>query len=248
MTDLPICAGTDQTELLRRYHLEGDLEARRALIERAMPLVVHIARRYANRGEPLDDLIQVGAIGLVKAVDRFDPSRNVKLSTFAAPNIAGEIKRHFRDKGWSIRVPRDTQELANKLNDAVDKLTVKLGRAPTVNEIAATLKVTEEQVLDAMQGARSYNTVSFEQPIGDDRTALDVLGCEDEGFARAEDRVLLRSGLRCLAEREREIMRLRFVQGLTQAEIAERIGVSQMHVSRLIRRALTRLRTVADAA
>jgi RNA polymerase sigma-B factor len=238
MSDTPICPGTDQDELLRRYHQDGDLEARTQLIERAMPLVVHIARRYVNRGEPLDDLIQVGAIGLVKAVDRFDPERKVKLSTFAAPNIAGEIKRHFRDKGWSIRVPRDTQELANKLNDAVDRLTARLGRSPTVAEIATALKATEEQILDAMQGARSYSTVSFEQPVGDDRVALDVLGEVDDGFERAEHRVLLRDGLQLLAEREQEIMRLRFVDGLTQAEIADRIGVSQMHVSRLIRKSL----------
>jgi RNA polymerase sigma-B factor len=238
MSDRPISRGTDQDELLRRYHEHGDLAARTQLIERAMPLVVHIARRYANRGEPLDDLIQVGAIGLVKAVDRFDPTRNVKLSTFAAPNIAGEIKRYFRDKGWSVRVPRDTQELANKLNDVVDRLTARLGRSPTVAEIAGALKVTDEQVLDAMQGARSYSTVSFEQPVGEDRTALDVLGTVDDGFERAEHRVLLRAGLRGLAEREQEIMRLRFVEGLTQAEIAEHIGVSQMHVSRLIRKSL----------
>jgi RNA polymerase sigma-B factor len=241
MTERPICQGTDQEELLHRYHVDGDLEARRELIERAMPLVVHIARRYINRGEPLDDLIQVGAIGLVKAVDRFDPERKVKLSTFAAPNIAGEIKRHFRDKGWSIRVPRDTQELANKLNDTVDRLTARLSRSPTVAEIATALKVTEEQVLDAMQGARSYSTVSFEQPVGEDRTALDVLGEMDDGFELAEHRVLLRTGIRGLAEREQEIMRLRFVEGLTQAEIAARIGVSQMHVSRLIRKSLEQM-------
>ncbi len=233
----------DETALLRRYHVNGDLEARRELVERMMPLVRHIARRYANRGEPLDDLVQVGAVGLIKAVDRFDVDRGVKLSTFAAPNIAGEIKRHFRDRGWSIRVPRDIQELNAKLGQAVDRLTTKLQRPPTIPELAEAVKATEEQVLDAMQGAQSYSTVSFEEPIGDNRTAMDTLGAEDEAFLTAERRVLLSSGLDALAPREQEIMRLRFFAGLTQREIADHVGISQMHVSRLIRRSLEEMRT-----
>ncbi|CAA9518713.1 MAG: RNA polymerase sigma factor SigB [uncultured Solirubrobacteraceae bacterium] len=212
------------------------------LIERMMPLVRHIARRYANRGEPLDDLVQVGAVGLIKAVDRFDVERGVKLSTFAAPNIAGEIKRHFRDRGWSVRVPRDIQELNAKLTQAVDRLTTKLGRSPTVKELAEAVKATEEQVLDAMQGAQSYSTVSFEEPIGENRTALELLGEEDEEYLTAERRVLLANGMRILAEREQTIMRLRFFDGLTQREIAEKVGISQMHVSRLIRRSLDDMR------
>ena len=164
----------DEVALLERYHRDGDIEARRMLIEKMMPLVRHIARRYANRGEPLDDLVQVGAVGLIKAVDRFDLERGVKLSTFAAPNIAGEIKRHFRDRGWSIRVPRDIQELNAKLTQAVDRLTTKLGRTPKIPELAEAVKATEEDVLDALQGAQSYSTVSFEEPIGENRTALDV--------------------------------------------------------------------------
>jgi RNA polymerase sigma-B factor len=207
-----------------------------------MPLVRHIARRYANRGEPLDDLVQVGAVGLIKAVDRFDVERGVKLSTFAAPNIAGEIKRHFRDRGWSVRVPRDIQELNAKLTQAVDRLTTKLGRSPTVKELAEAVKATEEQVLDAMQGAQSYSTVSFEEPIGENRTALELLGEEDEEYLTAERRVLLANGMRILAEREQTIMRLRFFDGLTQREIAEKVGISQMHVSRLIRRSLDDMR------
>ncbi len=232
----------DETRLLRRYHEHGDLEARRELVERMMPLVRHIARRYANRGEPLDDLVQVGAVGLIKAVDRFDTDRGVKLSTFAAPNIAGEIKRHFRDRGWSIRVPRDIQELNAKLSQAVDRLTTKLQRPPTVAELAEAVKATEEQVLDAMQGAQSYSTVSFEEPIGENRTALELLGAEDEEFATAERRVLLKSGMDALATREQQIMQLRFFAGLTQREIAEHVGISQMHVSRLIRRSLDEMR------
>ena len=232
----------DEATLLARYHRHGDLDARRELVERMMPLVRHIARRYANRGEPLDDLVQVGAVGLIKAVDRFDLARGVKLSTFAAPNIAGEIKRHFRDRGWSIRVPRDIQELNAKLTQAVDRLTVKLGRSPSVAELAEAVKATEEQVLDAMHGAQSYSTVSFEEPIGENRTALELLGQEDEEFLTAERRVLLAAGMRALAAREQAIMRLRFFEGLTQREIADRVGISQMHVSRLIRRSLDDMR------
>ena len=240
---------TDEVALLERYHLEGDLRARTLLIERMMPLVRHIARRYANRGEPLDDLVQVGAVGLIKAVDRFDLERGVKLSTFAAPNIAGEIKRHFRDRGWSIRVPRDIQELNAKLTQATDRLTTKLSRSPTVAELAVAVKATEEEVLDAMQGAQSYSTVSFEEPIGENRTALEMLGEEDPEFMTAERRVLLTNGMRVLAEREQEIMRLRFFDGLTQREIAEQVGISQMHVSRLIRRSLDDMRQqMADVA
>ncbi|WP_354701346.1 RNA polymerase sigma factor SigF [Paraconexibacter sp. AEG42_29] len=247
----PTAALDDEAELLRRYHVEGDMHARTILIERMMPLVRHMARRYAGRGEPLDDLVQVGSVGLLKAVDRFDVERGFKLSTFAAPNIAGEIKRHFRDRGWSIRVPRDIQELNAKLSRAVDRLTAQLGRTPTIAELAEATQSTEEQVLEAMQGAQSYSTVSFEEPVGDSRTAEDLLGEEDEGFTTAERRVLLDDGLRTLAGREREIVRLRFFEGLTQREIADRVGVSQMHVSRLLRRSLDELRTkmtVADEA
>ena len=238
----PSAGMVDEIGLLELYHRDGNLEARRMLIERMMPLVRHIARRYADRGEPLDDLVQVGAVGLIKAVDRFDVERGVKLSTFAAPNIAGEIKHHFRDRGWSVRVPRDIQELNAKLTQAVDRLTTKLGRSPTVKELAEAVKATEEQVLDAMQGAQSYSTVSFEEPIGENRTALELLGEEDEEYLTAERRVLLANGMRILAEREQTIMRLRFFDGLTQREIAEKVGISQMHVSRLIRRSLDDMR------
>lgn len=241
-TCTPTAALDDEAELLRRYHVDGDRDARTILIERMMPLVRHMARRYAGRGEPLDDLVQVGSVGLVKAVDRFDVDRGFKLSTFAAPNIAGEIKRHFRDRGWSIRVPRDIQELNAKLTRAVDRLTVTLGRTPTVLELARATDATEEQVLDAMQGAQNYSTVSFEEPVGDNRTALDLLGEEDEGFLTAERRVLLAGGMRGLAPREQEIVKLRFFDGLTQREIADHVGISQMHVSRLLRRSLEELR------
>ncbi len=249
-TTVPTDALDDEAALLRRYHVDGDRKARALLVERMMPLVRHMARRYAGRGEPLDDLVQVGSVGLLKAVDRFDVDRGFKLSTFAAPNIAGEIKRHFRDRGWSIRVPRDIQELNAKLTGAVDRLTVTLGRAPTVAELAEATDASEAEVLEAMQGAQNYSTVSFEEPVGDNRTALDLLGSDDANFATAERRVLLETGMRVLADREREIVRLRFFDGLTQREIAERVGISQMHVSRLLRRSLDELRdqlTVGEA-
>ena len=247
-TPRPTSGPLDEVGLLERYHRDGDIEARRMLIEKMMPLVRHIARRYANRGEPLDDLVQVGAVGLIKAVDRFDLDRGVKLSTFAAPNIAGEIKRHFRDRGWSIRVPRDIQELNAKLTQAVDRLTTKLGRAPKIAELAEAVKATEEDVLDALQGAQSYSTVSFEEPIGENRTALELLGEEDPEFMTAERRVLLATGMRTLADREQEIMRLRFFEGLTQREIADQVGISQMHVSRLLRRSLEEMRAGLSTA
>jgi RNA polymerase sigma-B factor len=235
-----------QNELLAKYHEEGDLQARAELVERLMPLVRHIARRYAHRGEPLDDLVQVGAIGLMKAVDRFDPERGARLSTFAAPNIAGEIKRHFRDRGWTVRPPREVQELAGKITQTVDKLTGRLGRSPTASELAAELKVTDEEILEAMQGAQSYSAVSFEEPAGEGRTALDLLGDDDDGFDQIERHMLVGSTLGALGERERRIIRLRFFHGLTQREIAEQVGVSQMHVSRLIRRSLERMRQTIE--
>jgi RNA polymerase sigma-B factor len=232
----------DLRRKFREYADTQDTAIRTELVTAHMGLAEYLARRFTNRGEPLDDLVQVGAVGLIKAVDRFDVERGVKLSTFAAPNIAGEIKRHFRDRGWSVRVPRDIQELNAKLTQAVDRLTTKLGRSPTVKELAEAVKATEEQVLDAMQGAQSYSTVSFEEPIGENRTALELLGEEDEEYLTAERRVLLANGMRILAEREQTIMRLRFFDGLTQREIAEKVGISQMHVSRLIRRSLDDMR------
>ncbi len=236
-----------ETTLIRRYHQDGDLAAREALIEQLTPLVRHIALRYANRGEPLDDLIQVGTIGLIKAVDRFELDRGAKLSTFAAPNIAGEIKRHFRDRGWAIRPPRDVQELGAKLTRTVDALTVKLQRSPNVTELAEALEVSEEQILDAMVGQQTYSTVSFEEPIGENRTALDVLGAEDADFDVAEARALLDSCLPSLDPRSQRIVQLRFHEELTQREIADQLGISQMHVSRLLRRALDDLREQLDA-
>ncbi|MGI8580204.1 MAG: SigB/SigF/SigG family RNA polymerase sigma factor [Solirubrobacteraceae bacterium] len=235
--DLPV----DEHELLRAYHEDGDREARRVLIERMMPLVRTLARRYANRGEALDDLVQVGAVGLIKAVDRFDLSRELRFSTFAVPTILGEIKRHFRDRAWAVRVSRGVQELNAKVTREADRLSIELGRSPTIEEIARATDSTQELVLEAMQGAQAYSTVPLDEPIGDDGDPVAKLGRLDGNFELAEERIELTRGLQVLDERERQIVALRFFSGLTQREIAEQVGISQMHVSRLLRRSLERM-------
>ena len=231
----------DEQELLRRYHHDGDLSARQALVERMLPLVRTLARRYVNRGEPLDDLIQVGCVGLLKAVDRFDVSRDLRFSTFAVPTILGEIKRHFRDRAWSVRVSRGIQERNARVSRAVDRLSGRLGRSPTVEELAQATDSTVEQVLESLQGAQAYTTVPLELAPGDDGETVEWLGREDPGYTRTEERLVLARGLDVLPAREREIVTLRFFAGLTQREIADRVGVSQMHVSRLLRRAIARM-------
>jgi RNA polymerase sigma-B factor len=232
-------------ELLRRYHEEGDLEARQQLIEQHLPLVRSLARRYANRGEQLEDLVQVGSIGLIKAVDRFDAARGVELTTYATPNIIGEIKRHFRDKGWSIRVPRGLQELNVKLSRLLEQLTVELERSPTIPELAEAADVTEEEVLEALESGQAYTTVSLSAPSGGgedgDLDPLESLGELEHEYEVSEDRAVLAPGLEVLDERERRILHLRFWDGLTQSQIAQQVGISQMHVSRLIRRSLEKV-------
>ena len=231
----------DEQELLRRYHHDGDIRARQALVERMLPLVRTLARRYVNRGEPLDDLIQVGCVGLIKAVDRFDVSRDLRFSTFAVPTILGEIKRHFRDRAWSVRVSRGIQERNARITRAVDRLSGKLGRSPTVEELAEATESTVDQVLESLQGAQAYATVPLELVPGDDGERLEWLGHDDPGFNQTEERLVLARGLEALPVREREIVTLRFFGGLSQREIADRIGISQMHVSRLLRRAIARM-------
>jgi RNA polymerase sigma-B factor len=231
----------DEQELLRRCHQDGDLEARRILIERMMPLVRTLARRYVNRGESLEDLIQVGSVGLIKAVDRFDISRDLRFSTFAVPTILGEIKRHFRDRAWSIRVSRGIQELNAKIGREADRLSGLLGRSPTIEELAEATESAVEQVLEAMQGAQAYSTVSLDEPVGEEGETAERFGAEDPGFTQAEHRVELARGLGALPPRERSILLLRFYEGLTQREIADRVGISQMHVSRLLRRSIERM-------
>ena len=232
--------------LLRRYHEEGDLHAREKLIEQYMSLVRALARRYAYRGEQLDDLVQIGAIGLIKAIDRFDLERGVELTTYATPNIIGEIKRHFRDKGWSVRVPRALQELNVKLSRLMEQLTVELGRSPTIPELAKASSSTEEQVLEALESGRAYSSLSLSSGGGgdgeDDLDPLESIGTEEHQYEVSEDRAVLAPGFKVLDERERTILQLRFFDGLTQSQIAQRVGISQMHVSRLIRRSLEKIR------
>jgi RNA polymerase sigma-B factor len=212
-----------------------------------MPLVRSLARRYASRGEHFDDLVQVGAIGLIKAIDRFDLSRGVELTTYATPNIVGEIKRYFRDKGWSVRVPRGLQELNIRVNKVIDELTPKLQRAPTIEEIAESANATPEEVLEALESSQAYNSVSLQaspnSDPGDDEASLaDYLGGDEDAYDTMEDRTMLAPGFAKLDSRERYILHLRFFEGLTQSQIASRVGISQMHVSRLIRRSLEKLR------
>src|SRR3954447_19740940 len=235
----------DDKILLRRYHEEGDLRAREQLIEQYMSLVRSLARRYSYRGEQLEDLVQIGAIGLLKAIDRFDLERGVELTTYATPNIIGEIKRHFRDKGWSVRVPRGLQELNVQLSRLVEQLTVQLGRSPTIAELAKASGSTEEEVLEALEAGRAYSSLSLSTGGGDGEDELDPLesiGTEEHQYEVSEYRAVLAPGFRVLDERERKILQLRFFDGLTQSQIAQQVGISQMHVSRLIRRSLEKIR------
>jgi RNA polymerase sigma-B factor len=228
--------------LLRRYHEQGDQRARDTLAEEMLPLARALAGRYSGRGEPLDDLVQVACVGIMKAIDGFDLSRDVRFSSYATPTVLGEIKRHFRDKTWAVRVPRGTQELQLKVAKARDSLTHELSRSPTVQEIATAIDAPFEDVLSTIQSADARRARSFDEPIGEDATLADAIGATDPELGRAEIRVLIDGALGVLTARDREILRLRFEQDLTQTEISRRIGVSQMQVSRLIRQALARLR------
>src|SRR4051812_12116521 len=237
--------------LFERYLDRRDPTDREALVERFLPLARQLARRYQRPEEPFDDLLQVASLGLVKAIDRFDLEREVAFSSYAVPTILGEIKRYFRDRTWSVRVPRDLQELALKVDRAVAQLSLDLRRSPSVAEIARAVESSPEEVLEALEASGAYRATSLESPRGSDDEAGDTLGdtvgTDEQGFARAEDRATLAQLLRAVTPREREVLRLRFEEDLTQAEIGDRIGVSQMQVSRIIRQSLTRLRTVARA-
>jgi RNA polymerase sigma-B factor len=228
---------------------QGDLRAREELIERFLPLARSIARRYEQSGEPIEDLVQVASMALVKAVDRYDSNRGAAFSSFAVPTIAGELKRHFRDRAWAIRPPRDVQELALRVDRAAERLNTQLNRAPTVRELAEAVNESEELVLEAMQARGAYSALSFEAPhgrSGDDRSVLqDTLGAEEDGYVDAESRAVIDRLMRGVSARERLVLRLRFEEDLTQAEIGKLLGVSQMQISRILRRALERLREVA---
>jgi RNA polymerase sigma-B factor len=220
-------------------------------VDRFLPLARQLARRYQRGGEPLDDLVQVASLGLLKAIDRFDPARETAFSSFAVPTILGELKRHFRDKGWSVRVPRDLQELAVRVERVGEELGRTLGRAPTTTEIAESIGATTEQVLEAREAAGAYRAVSLDRPRDDDEEdtagVADAVGIEDPGFRLAEASATVERLMRVLTDREREVLRLRFEEDLTQSEIGARVGVSQMHVSRLIRQSVARLRDVAES-
>ncbi len=241
-----------ERQLLVRYHLEGDLAAREDLVERFLPLARDLAMRYSYTDEPLDDLLQVASLGLIKAIDRFEPGRGTKFTSYAAPTILGELKRHFRDKGWSLHVPRDLQERTLAVSRETESLSKKLGRSPKVREVADALGCSAEAVLEAQEAAASYEAASLDAPAArdDDESAslVDMLGDEDGAYDLVEDRQAIASTWRALPEVERRVLELRFLHDLTQREIGDRIGYSQMHVSRLLRRALTRLETAAAAA
>jgi RNA polymerase sigma-B factor len=233
----------DPPEIIELFRKLPDPDARERLTREFLPLAEHLARRFYGRGEPIDDLLQVASLGLLHAIDRFDPDREVQFSTFAAVTIVGELKRHFRDKGWSIRVPRNLQEAALLVNRVLGELWQELGRSPTVAEIAARAHLTEDQVLEAMDAVQAYSSASLDAPIGEDgTTSADVLGDHDESFAISEGWLTIAPALRELPERERRILYLRFFKGLTQSEIAKDVGISQMHVSRLLSQTLERLR------
>ena len=238
--------------LLIRYHRTGDLAAREELVKRCLPLARDFARRYTYTDEPFDDLLQVATLGLIKAIDRFEPARGTKFSSYAAPTILGELKRHFRDKGWALHVPRDLQERTLAVNRETELLSKTLGRSPRVREVAMALGCSVEEVLEAQEAAASYEAASLNAPTSreDDGAAelVDLLGGEDSAYELVGDRDAIASGWKALPDVERSVLELRFMHDLTQREIGERIGYSQMHVSRLLRHALRRLETAASAA
>ncbi|MEA2497741.1 MAG: polymerase sigma-B factor [Actinomycetota bacterium] len=229
---------------------EERLQYRSKLVDQHIGLVEFLARRFRNRGEPLEDLVQVGTIGLLKAIDRFDLEREVEFSTYATPTIVGELKRHFRDKGWAVRVPRRLQELHLQLTKVVSHLGQELGRSPTVGEIAEAAGASEEEVLEGLEIAQAYNFTSIDAPIdsgdGGSTSFADQLGAEDEHLENLEYRASLAPEMQKLPEREQQILYLRFFKGQTQSEIADRLGISQMHVSRLLNRTLAQLREALE--
>jgi RNA polymerase sigma-B factor len=238
----------DERALLRRYAKDRSPVVREELAERFMPLARRLASRYAGGAEPFDDLVQVASMGMVKAIDRFDPERGTAFSTFAVPTILGELKRHFRDRGWSVHVPRDVQERILKVEKATAELPARLGRAPTIRDIAERLDVTEEQVLEAMHASQGHHAISLDASStfadGEEPAPLgERIGEDDLSFETVEYGATIQPVLESISERDRIVLHLRFVEDLTQSEIAERVGVSQMHVSRILRSILDQLRS-----
>jgi RNA polymerase sigma-B factor len=245
-------AATEPVVLFRRWRRFSDRAARDELIARYLPLARKLARRYMTSSEPYDDLVQVASLGLVKAVERFDPDRGFAFTSFAVPTIVGELKRYFRDSGWALHVDRAAQERARKVLDAQGKVGARTGRPPTVGELAEYLEMSEEDVLDGLQTAEAYDTVSLDAPVSGSGDAdgvasrLESFGGGDPRLGRVDDQATIFAAAKHLPQREREILFLRFGADLTQTEIAERVGVSQMQVSRLLRRSLQRLRDLTD--
>lgn len=244
-------ARNENRELFVRWQRFGDQRAREELVDRFLPLARNLARRYAGAREPFDDLLQVASLGLVKAVDRFDIDRGAAFSSFAVPTILGELKRYFRDLGWSVHVPRGAQEQALKVQEAQERLTTRTGRPPTVNELAEFMELSVEDVLDALETSAAHHSASLDAPRedGDDEsgTLVDVFGEEDRRFELVEETVTISDAAQQLSARERRVLALRFVHDMTQTQIAQEIGVSQMQVSRILRRALGRLRELTEA-
>ena len=234
-------------ELFRRYKQQGDEAARDELIMSHLNLVRFLASKFKNRGEPLDDLVQVGTIGLIKAIDRFDPDRGLEFTTYATPTVMGEIKRHFRDKGWSVRVPRRLQELSAKVNQATDELTKQLQRSPSTEEVAKRLGVSVDEVLEAMESSGAYSSVPLEGGGSDDDdspSVIDHYATVDQDLAASDDRMVIEDTIAGFSPREQEVIRMRFRDGLTQVEIAKRLGISQVQVSRLLRRTLKKVQVI----
>jgi RNA polymerase sigma-B factor len=245
-TSDPTAGLASDEDLLARYHRLREPEVREELVRRYMPFARSMALRYRGGSEPTEDLIQVASLGLVNAIDRFDPERGIPFIAFAAPTVLGELRRHFRDRVWNLRLPRGLQERVSRVDEAIRKLTGELERAPTVREIAASLELSEDDVLEAFAAGDARRTMSTDQPVGgadvDEMTVGDRIGAEEAGFETVEQRVTIVSGLPALSERERLVLKYRFVDDMTQSQIAEKIGHSQMHVSRILRGALERLR------
>jgi RNA polymerase sigma-B factor len=241
----------ENEELFARWQHDGDQRAREELVSRFLPLARNLARRYAGAREPFDDLLQVASLGLVKAIDRFDVDRGAAFSSFAVPTILGELKRYFRDLGWSVHVPRGAQEQALKVQEAHERLTTKTGRPPTVNQLAEYLELSVEDVLDALETSAAHHSTSLDTPredreSGDSGTLIDVFGEEDGRYELVDETVTISAAARDLSARERRVLALRFAGDMTQTQIAQEIGVSQMQVSRILRRALQRLRELTE--
>ena len=238
-------------DLLVRYHREGDVAARDELVERLIPFTRRLAARYAHSLETEDDLFQVACIGLLKAIDRFDLERGVAFTSFAAPSILGELKRHFRDKGWAVRMPRDLQERVQAMNHHTEALSAQLGRSPTLRELANAAGCSVEDAIEASQAGMAYQTASLDAPTGTDDdggTLIEFIGEPDPSYDLVATRDAMANEWRALSPAERRAVELRFVHDLTQSEIGERMGYSQMHISRLLRRALSRLEQSSAAA